>query len=63
MGGQILIELTGNDYKKFYLNITVIETIHPLLRGGSEIFLTTGRSVVCSESIETLVKILKEVLE
>jgi hypothetical protein len=57
-----LMQLTSDepDRHKFYINLLLIESIHPD-RGGSRIFLTTGNVYGCQESNDTLIKNLSEI--
>ena len=56
-----MIRLTDEQGNKFYLNAELIEKITPrLYRGGSEIYLTTGRWVECIETAEDVAKLIAE---
>lgn len=52
-----MIELTNERWDKFYLNVTLIETIGWLTGNKSQINLTTGRYVICIESKEDVAKL------
>lgn len=53
-----MIQLTNERWEKFYVNSDLIEVIHPLMGGKSEVRLTTGRYVVCLENPDEIERIL-----
>jgi len=57
----MLIQLTDEQGNKFYLQAALIERITArLYRGGSEIYLTTGRWVECIETPEYIAETIGE---
>jgi uncharacterized protein YlzI (FlbEa/FlbD family) len=55
----MMIKLTNERWDKFYLNVSLIESIQELMGGKSQINLTTGRYVVCIESPEAVNRMLE----
>jgi uncharacterized protein YlzI (FlbEa/FlbD family) len=51
-----MIELTGENFEKFWLNSTLVKTIIPLRGNMSQINLTTGGYVVCIEPNDKVAK-------
>lgn len=57
-----MIQLTDEQGNKFYLNVELIEQITPRqFRGGSAIYLTTGRWIECIETAEDIVSLIAKV--
>jgi len=59
-----MIQLTDEQGTKFYLNVELIERITTRqFRGGSAIYLTTGRWVECIETPEDVASLITKVWE
>jgi len=59
-----MIQLTNEQGDKFYLNVELIERIEArLYRGGSAVYLTTGRWVECVEQPEAVADLVRKVWE
>lgn len=55
-----MIQLTNEHWDKFYLNVSLIETIQLLMGNKSQINLTTGKYIIAIESPDTINKLLKD---
>lgn len=57
-----MIELTNERWDKFYIAVSLIESLQSLMGGKTQVNLTTGRYMVCIESVDKVSKMVNDFL-